>query len=183
MKESLFKNPIYKLENPIRAKILAKAKELALQEAEVMSHIRALEGKIIVVKTGGSFMEGSVANKREVLADVAFMQSVNMLPVLVHGGGPTLSKRLEEQGIQSEFVNGHRITGKDGVQEIQRAMNLDINPEYVRILEELGVQAQEVHGEDIITAVKKTETNRETGAAVDLGFVGVPLKVDTTYIQ
>jgi len=150
---------------------------------EALPYIKAFAGKNIVVKTGGSFMEGNTTNKERVLTDVAFMQSVNMLPIVVHGGGPTLSKRLGEKAIKSEFVNGHRITSKEVLQEIHKVMNEEINPEYVRILQQLGAKAKEVHGEDIITAVKKIEIDRKTGKEIDLGFVGVPLKVDMTYIQ
>ena len=149
---------------------------------EALPYIQSFAGKIIVVKTGGSFMEGNATNKKRVLTDVAFMQSVNMLPVLIHGGGPTLSRRLEEKAIGSTFINGQRVTSKEAAQKIQEVMNNEINPEYVKTLQMLGAQAQEIHGEDIITAIKKTETDRETGASIDLGFVGVPLKVDSAFI-
>ena len=162
---------------------LSKFTEKAMVLIEALPYIKAFAGKNIVVKTGGSFMEGNIINKERVLTDVAFMQSVNMLPILVHGGGPTLSKRLEEKAIKSEFINGHRVTNKEVLQEIHKTMNEEINPEYVKILQKLGAQAKEVHGEDIITAVKKIEIDRGTGEEIDLGFVGVPLKVDTTYIQ
>ena len=149
---------------------------------EALQYIQDFAGKIIVVKTGGSFMEGNATNKKRGLTDVAFMQSVNMLPVLIHGGGPTLSRRLEEKAIGSTFINGQRVTSKEAAQKIQEVMNNEINPEYVKTLQMLGAQAQEIHGEDIITAIKKTETDRETGASIDLGFVGVPLKVDSAFI-
>lgn len=153
-------------------KFISKAEVLV----EAYPYIRAFAGKIILVKTGGSVMENDRAHREMVLGNIAFMRCVGMQPVIVHGGGPAISKHLKEKNIRSEFRAGLRVTSPEALQEIQYVINNRINPEYVRILQNLGIDATGIPGEEIIIAGKKVVYD-ESGNAVDLGLVGEPLNV------
>jgi len=145
---------------------------------EALPYIQKFRGEIIVVKFGGSAMEEK-GNTQSVLADVTFMECVGMLPVVVHGGGKAISRRMKEAGIEAKFVRGLRMTCADTIKVVQQVMNEEINPELVSLLESMGARAQGVHGEDIFTVIKKTETDSKTGEVLDWGFVGEPHGVDT----
>jgi acetylglutamate kinase len=145
---------------------------------EALPYIQRFRGEIIVVKFGGSAMEDR-AHMESVLTDIAFMECVGMRPVVVHGGGKAISRRMKEAGIEARFLKGLRVTCERTVQVVQEVMNQDINPELVRILARMGARARGVHGEDVFTVVRKTERDETRGETVDWGFVGEPIGVDT----
>ena len=155
-------------------KVIEKAEVLI----EALPYIQKFRGEIIVVKFGGSAMEEK-ANTESVLADVTFMECVGMLPVVVHGGGKAISREMKKSGIEAKFVRGLRMTCSSTIEVVQQVMNREINPELVSILECMGARAEGIHGEDIFTVIKKTETDVKTGEVVDWGFVGEPHGVDT----
>lgn len=155
-------------------KVIEKAEVLI----EALPYIQKFRGEIIVVKFGGSAMEER-SNTESVLADVTFMECVGMLPVVVHGGGKAISRQMKKAGIEAKFVRGLRMTCADTIRVVQTVMNQEINPDLVSILERMGAKAQGIHGEDIFTVIKKTETDSKTGEVLDWGFVGEPHGVDT----
>jgi len=159
-------------------KLLEKADVLI----EALPYIQRFRGEIIVVKFGGSAMEEK-SNTEKVLTDVTFMECVDMLPVLVHGGGKAISRALRERGIEAKFVHGLRVTCEKVMQVVLEVMNNEINPDIVAILCGMGARAQGLHGEDILTVVKKNEKDPETGEPIELGFVGEPHGVDTGPIR
>jgi acetylglutamate kinase len=75
------------------------------------------------------------------------------------------------------------VTCADTIKVVQQVMNKEINPELVSLLERMGAKAKGVHGEDIFTVIKKTETDPKTGEVLDWGFVGEPHGVDTGPIR
>ena len=85
----------------------AIAKAAALIEA--MAYIRGFAGKIVVVKLGGSVLDDAGLQKK-MLADVAFMATVGMRPVIVHGGGKAITRAMEKAGLEAVWVQGRRYT-------------------------------------------------------------------------
>ncbi len=148
---------------------------------EALPYIQRFRGAIIVIKFGGSAME-EAANREGILQDVAFMECVGMLPVIVHGGGKAISRAMKERGIESRFVKGLRVTCERSIEVVQSVMNGSINPEIVEILRRQGARAEGLRGEDVFTAVKLTK-DETTGEPLDLGFVGEPVAVDTGAIR
>jgi acetylglutamate kinase len=148
---------------------------------EALPYIQRFRGATIVVKFGGSAME-EAANREGILQDVAFMECVGMLPVIVHGGGKAISRAMKERGIESRFVKGLRVTCERSIEVVQDVMNSSINPDIVEILRRQGARAEGVHGEDVFTAVRLTK-DETTGEPMDLGFVGEPVAVDTGPIR
>ena len=76
---------------------------------EALPYIQAFRGKVVVIKYGGSTMVDE-GGEDTVPKDIVFMQSVGMRPVIVHGGGPAINQRLQEQGVETRRVNGLRVT-------------------------------------------------------------------------
>lgn len=159
-------------------KVIAKADILI----EALPYIQRFRGDAVVVKFGGSAMEEKdMVNA--VLKDIAFMECVGLRPVIVHGGGKAISKRMKDLGLQPRFVQGLRVTDEDTIRVVVQVLNEEVNPEIVKTLEEYGCKARGIHGEHILTAAKHTATDPKTGAKLDWGYVGVVTGVDVEPIR
>ena len=155
-------------------KIIGKADALI----EALPYIARFKNEMIVVKLGGSVME-SEANLRSTLTDIAFMRTVGMYPIVVHGGGKAISRALKESGIETTFVQGLRVTDAESMHIVEDVIKNQVNAQVVSILNEIGITANPLHGERIFFALKKTGKDPDTGSDLDWGYVGVPMAVDT----
>jgi len=88
---------------------LKEAIDKAKALIEALGYIRQFRAKIVVVKLGGSLIEQD-PSQRDLLTDVVFMATVGMQPILVHGGGKTISAAMQKADIEPQFVQGHRYT-------------------------------------------------------------------------
>jgi acetylglutamate kinase len=133
------------------------------------------EGKIVVIKYGGNAMTDADA-QAQVLSQVAELKNVGIYPVVVHGGGPFIKAQFEISGIESEFVDGHRITLKDSMEVVEQALSGKVNGMLVNRLNRLGANAVGLSGKDggMVRALKRThQIKKENGTEeIDLGFVG-----------
>jgi len=136
---------------------------------EALSYIRRFGGKRAVIKYGGAAMVDP-ALKRSFAEEVVLLQSAGLKPVIVHGGGPEITKTLEKMGRKSEFADGQRITGKEEVQVVEMVLTGRINTDIVGLINSLGGNAIGLSGKDgrLLTA-HKLET---PPGKPDLGFVG-----------
>src|SRR5262245_20195322 len=85
---------------------------------EALPYINRLQKKVVVVKLGGSTLE----RDRDVLEDAMWLQRVGALPVIVHGGGPSITHWLERIGHESRFVNGRRVTDEVTLQAAEMVL-------------------------------------------------------------
>lgn len=138
---------------------------------EALPYIQKFRGDTVVVKFGGSIMESEIGY-RNILKDVAFMECVGLQPVIVHGGGKSVSKKMREANIQPHFVQGLRVTDEQTMKVVEQVLNHDVNPHLVEILQNYGGKAHGIHGEDIIRVRKHTATDPQTGSSLDWGYVG-----------
>ena len=145
---------------------------------EALPYIADFRGEIVVVKLGGSVMESPEA-LAGILTDVAFMQTVGMRAIVVHGGGKAISRALKVAGLGTTFVQGLRVTDAASIRVVEDVIKNEVNAEIVRLLEGMQVRAVPLHGETIYFANRMTGTDPATGAALDWGFVGNPVSVDT----
>jgi acetylglutamate kinase len=152
--------------------------EKAAVLVEALPYIQKFRGETVVVKFGGSIMESEIGY-RNILKDIAFMECVGLRPVLVHGGGKAVSKKMREAHIRSDFLQGLRVTDEPSIAIVESVLNGDVNPHLVDILLENGGKARGIHGEDIIQVKKHTGTDPETGGKLDWGYVGKVTRVDT----
>jgi len=148
---------------------------------EALPYIQAFRGEAVVVKFGGSIMDDA-GLVESILRDIAFMECIGLHPILVHGGGKAISRRLKEKNIHTEFVQGLRVTSDEAIREVESVLNDEVNPEIVAKLMKTGCKARGIHGEDIILAEKKVVVD-VNGVKLDWGHVGNALAVDKEPIK
>ena len=145
-------------------RIISKAATLL----EALPYIQRFRSQIFVVKYGGSFMDSADPEERHRVArDIVFLEAVGINPVVVHGGGKTITRALDAAGMKSEFVSGYRVTDAASAEVVDRVLSREINPEIVKAIEDFGGKARGFAGPDIFKC-RKFSPNPDT----DLGFVG-----------
>lgn len=148
---------------------ISKAKVLI----EALPYIKSFWGKTVVVKYGGAAMTDDKL-KHEVMQDIVLMKYVGMKPVLVHGGGPEITKAMQQMGKKVEFIDGRRVTDKETMEITEMVLVGKLNQDIVATLNRHGGWAVGLSGKDggLITAHKLV-----TASNADLGFVGEVFKV------
>ncbi len=148
----------------------AIAKAGALIEA--MGYIRSFAGRIVVVKLGGSVLDDTSLQK-ELLTDIAFMATVGMRPIIVHGGGKAITRAMNKAGIEPVWVQGRRYTDERVLTIAERTLVDKINTPICEMLAELGCEPMGLHS--LSSCVLFAELIRlagEDGRKLDVGFVG-----------
>ena len=152
--------------------------EKLIQKAEILvealPYIRRFQGKVFVIKLGGSTL-GNEALKRRVALDLVLLKYVGILPVLVHGGGPAITGALKEKGKSTEFVNGLRVTDDETLKVVEKVLVGQVNRELVDLIEEAGGPARAINGKNkgFVRAAKFVPPPERTGGQeTDLGHVG-----------
>jgi len=135
---------------------------------EALSYIKRFNGKIVVIKYGGAAMIDEKL-KHSFAQDIVLLQSLGMLPVIVHGGGPEVSKAMERLGQEVSFIDGLRVTSSENLKVAEMVLSGTINKEIITHLNTFGGKAVGVSGKDglLIEARKK-----QHDGGVDLGYVG-----------
>ena len=153
---------------------------------EALPYLSNFKDKTIVVKYGGNAMLNDEL-KNKVLQDILFLQYAGMRPVVVHGGGPEISRQLEQAGKKSEFVGGLRVTDAESAAIAEMALVGKINTDLVGRLNALGGKAVGLNGKDanLLKAKKYLADVYENGEVnlVDIGFVGSVKEVNTDLIN
>lgn len=138
---------------------------------EALPWLRRFQGTIFVVKLGGNAMvdEDLLSAFAD---DMVFLRTVGVLPVVVHGGGPQITKALDEQGIPSEFRGGYRVTSSQAIPVIRDVLRGDISADLARRINQHADLAVVLSGEDerLMEAARKGVV--VDGVEVDLGHVG-----------
>lgn len=142
---------------------------------EALPYIQAFRGKVIVAKYGGSALD-HVEAMRGILQDLVFLSAVGIHPVLVHGGGPAITRRLLAAGQRSEFIHGMRVTDKRAVRIVKRELEL-VNRALVQQIMALGGKAEGLCSRQKVVAA------RPHAQASQLGFVGRVEKIHTAPIR
>jgi acetylglutamate kinase len=121
--------------------------------------------------------------KRTVMEDITLLKYVGMNPVIVHGGGPDISAELKTHNVESEFVNGLRVTDADTIKIAQIVLVGKTNKEVVSNININGGNAVGLCGIDgrIIECEPLTEDTE--GNKIDVGFVGKITKVNSNIIK
>lgn len=157
----------------IAAQTDAIAKASVLIEA--LPWLKRYHGAIAVVKFGGNAMVSEELT-RAFAEDMVFLRHAGLKPVVVHGGGPQISARLAEVGIESEFRGGYRVTTPDAMAVVRDVLTNEVNAHLVDLINEHGSFAAGFSGESA-TADRTLFTGARRGAivdgeTVDLGLVG-----------
>jgi acetylglutamate kinase len=132
--------------------------------SEAMPFIKAFRGTTVVIKYGGSAMVDE--NLRATFADdVAMLHYVGIKPVIVHGGGPHISRAMGQRGIEPQWIDGLRITDAETIRVVQSTLAGEVNPDIVRLVNAHGSVAAGINGLDGNLFVATARDER-------LGFVG-----------
>lgn len=160
--------------------------------AEALPYIQIYDRETVVIKYGGHAMgEESVA--KLFAADSVLLKLLGVHPVVVHGGGPQISRMLEKAGVKSTFVDGLRVTDEATMEVAEMVLSGAINKEIVNFINRAGAEADVrgvgLSGKDarLITVEKTKKTRRDPDSniehIVDLGFVGDPKRVDPKIVE
>ena len=134
---------------------------------EAVPYIQDFRGSLVVVKLGGSVME-SPENLLRLMSDVAFMRTVGIKVVLVHGGGKAISRAMEKAGIPPNFVRGLRVTDEQTIEVVEQVIKHEVNANILNLLNRnFHVLARPLHGDWILTVRKETGIDPETGAGTN----------------
>lgn len=155
---------------------------------EALPYIRRFNNATIVVKYGGHAMVDEGLKKNFAL-DVILMKYVGLNPIVVHGGGPQIGNFLKRLSIESEFVDGMRVTDKHTMDVVEMVLVGKVNKEIVALINQNGGQSVGLSGKDgqLITA-KKMKYLKETGddqppEIIDMGMVGEITSVNSRILM
>jgi acetylglutamate kinase len=157
----------------------AAAQEKAAVLREALPWITRFHGQTVVIKYGGNAMVDEEL-KRSFAADVALLHFVGLRPVIVHGGGPQISRLADRLGVGSTFVGGLRVTDAPMMDVVRMALLGQVNPELVGLVQEAGAPSVGVAGTDAGLLRVRPAVGP---AGEDLGLVGEVEHVDTTYLR
>jgi acetylglutamate kinase len=160
--------------------------------AEALPYIQIYDRETVVIKYGGHAM-GEEAVAKLFAADAVLLKLLGVHPVVVHGGGPQISRMLEKAGVKSTFVDGLRVTDEATMEVAEMVLSGAINKEIVHWINRAGAEADVrgvgLSGKDarLITVEKTQKTRKDPDSnieqIVDLGFVGEPKIVDPKIIE
>ncbi len=160
--------------------------------AEALPFIQVHDRETVVIKYGGHAM-GEEAIARQFAADAVLLKLLGVRPVVVHGGGPQISRMLEKAGVKSTFVDGLRVTDAATMEVAEMVLSGAINKEIASWITQAGATADVrgvgLSGKDagLITVEKASRWRMDPSSnieeVVDLGFVGEPTHVDPKLVH
>ena len=140
---------------------------------EALPYIQQFAGATVVVKYGGAAMTKPEL-KASFARDIALLKLVGLNPVVVHGGGPDISKYSERLGLDVNFVDGLRVTDEPTMELVKMVLIGKINKEIVAQLHVAGIEAVGLSGDD----GRLIEAKKATSDSGDLGFVGEVARIN-----
>jgi acetylglutamate kinase len=159
-------------------KAIQKAKALI----EAMEYIRRFNGKIVVVKLGGSILEDTNLQKK-LLTDIVFMATVGIHPIIVHGGGKAITKAMNEAGLEPVWVHGRRYTDKRTLAIVEHTLVHKINTPFCEIIKQLGCDAMGLNSlSSCVLFAELLRLKGEDGRKLDLGLVGRITGINATLL-
>ncbi|MBQ7572675.1 MAG: acetylglutamate kinase [Clostridia bacterium] len=149
---------------------------------EALPYIQKFSGKTVVVKYGGNAMVNDEL-KNSVMEDITLLKFIGLNPIVVHGGGPDISKALNDLGVKSEFINGLRVTDKKTMSVAQQVLIGKTNKEIVGLLNAKGGKAIGISGIDGSFIICDRHYTEVDGKKVDIGYVGDIVRVQNRILD
>ncbi len=168
-------------------RIIARWRSTARVLVEALTYILHYDRKTVVVKYGGNAMVEGVTE--DFAQDIVLMKQTGIEPVVVHGGGPQIGDMLKRLSIPSTFVDGLRVTDAAAIDVVEMVLTGSINKHIVSGINAAGGRAVGISGKDgnLIQARKLERTRLDPATLenkpVDLGFVGVPDKINPEVLR
>jgi acetylglutamate kinase len=144
--------------------------------AQALRYVAAWRGKTVVVKFGGSAVDSLESGT--VPQDLVLLQQAGVRPILVHGGGPEITRELESEGKPSRFVDGLRVTDAQTMETVERVLGGAVNKRIVHLISRAGGRAVGVSGKDTRLFHAKPHER-----AAELGFVGEVDEVEPRIVE
>jgi acetylglutamate kinase len=145
---------------------------------DALGYIKKFSGTRCVIKYGGAAMVKE-SLKKSFCDDIALLLAVGLRPLVVHGGGPEITRTLEKLGGKAEFIDGQRVTNASDLKVVEMVLTGSINTELVTLLNQEGSHAVGVSGKDggLLRARKLVSGGR------DLGQVGEVTRVNKDFLE
>ena len=141
---------------------------------EVKKYLEKYNDEFIVIKCGGSVLVDP--NLFEIfIQDVVVLNKLGFNPIIVHGGGKRINKKLEELNIKSNFINGLRVTGENTINIVEDVL-IEFNKEIVDALKNQSCKARKITSKEYNIITVKQESD-------NLGFVGTPTHIKTDVLK
>ena len=141
---------------------------------EVSKYIEKYKNELIVIKYGGNvFIDRNIFNN--FIEDISLLNKLGLSIIVVHGGGPRIKRELDKSNIQSKFVRGLRVTDEKIINIVESVL-IDFNVDIVSSLKKMGSEAISIN-------TKKNNVIEVIPEAEELGFVGIPDKIDIDVIK
>ena len=154
--------------------------------SQALPFMQRYAGKNITIKYGGSAM-GEDKLSSSFARDIVLLKQVGINPIVIHGGGPRIKKMLDRLKVKSSFVDGLRVTDKETMDIVEMVLSGSINKEIVMEINKEGGMAIGLSGKDALLAktkkFKKKKATSEVEKILDLGFVGLPSKINTDFLK
>lgn len=155
----------------------------ALDPTSALPALRALSGRIVVIKFGGNAIASAAEPTRSFARDITLLRTAGVLPVVVHGGGPMITAMLDRLGIAVEFRAGLRVTTPEVMDVVRMVLLGQVQRDLVGAINTHGPLAVGLSGADGgLFQVRRTAAD-VNGRPVDIGLVGEIVKVDTSVIR
>ena len=150
---------------------------------EALPYIKKFHGKKILIKYGGHAMVDEEA-KSSIARDIVLLKYVGMKPLIVHGGGPEISRSMDKLGKESKFIKGLRVTDEETMEIIEMVLVGKISTEIVSELIRHDGQAISLSGKDSsLIFAHKTDAKKIDEELVDLGLVGEVDCINTELLE
>ena len=141
---------------------------------EVEKYVKKYSKEKIVIKCGGRvLLDPNLFSN--FIEDIVTLKKLGLTPLVVHGGGPRIKKKLDELNIESKFILGLRVTDEKVIKVVESVM-IEFNKEILSALEKKSCKAKSITINENI-AIYVQQKNKE------LGFVGFPTKIDVNIIK
>ena len=154
--------------------------------SQALPFMQRYAGKNITIKYGGSAM-GEDKLSSSFARNIVLLKQVGINPIVIHGGGPRIRKMLDRLKVKSSFVDGLRVTDRETMDIVEMVLSGSINKEIVMEINKEGGMAIGLSGKDALLAktkkFKKKSANGEVEKLLDLGFVGLPSKINTDFLK
>jgi len=149
---------------------------------DALPYIKKFSGKTFVIKYGGSIMKNESAIKA-FYEDVALMKLVGINIIIVHGGGPEISRWLDKTGIISKFINGLRVTDSNVMDIVEMVLSGHVNKDISAGLSAQGISAVGLSGRDSNLIRAKKKFTYVDGEKKDIGYVGEVVGINKALLQ
>ena len=141
---------------------------------EVSKYLKKYQNEKIVIKCGGKVLLDKMLLD-SMIEDIVILKKLGLTPMLIHGGGLGIKKKLDELNIESKFLMGLRVTDEKMIKIVEDVM-VEFNKKIIRLLEKKSCKAKPI-------TIKENNVIHVEQESKELGYVGKPTKVNTELLN